>query len=207
MSYRDALKVFKLERELSDDETAFLSTLRQMGEMSDSDRELIAETLAPTPVKPAKKPTTERNIEHCVACNYTRRAIHHKDAAHKDYHEFQSSSAQKKSKHAASISEAIQGTAGAAGKVAAANDDESDSNKPGIVGGCSHCGEPADYPIHDLNGGYMTYHPFVEPSLAHPATGKPSSKNGEGASSTASSEIVRGDVGSVVHEQNSNAGA
>lgn len=56
MSYRDALKVFKLERELGDDEMAFLNTLRRMTE---AERDLLVSSLSPTPQKKASKKTNK----------------------------------------------------------------------------------------------------------------------------------------------------
>ena len=44
MNYRNILKIYNLERQLGDDETAFLNTLRRM---SDSERELLVESLSP----------------------------------------------------------------------------------------------------------------------------------------------------------------
>lgn len=199
MNLKNVLKTYGLLRQLSDDETALLNTLRAM---NDSERELLVESLSPE--KPAKKPATERNIEHCVACNYTRRAIHHKDTAHKDYHEFQSPSAQKKSKRATSISDAIKGTAGAAGGVPSQLPETVVLcayvySEDGVVNAGMKCGEPRVNVVHDKSFGYAGYHPFVEPSLARPAAGKSSSKNGEGARSEASSKTQTEDASSAVH--------
>lgn len=53
MNYRAILKVYSAERRLTDDETAFLNTLRAM---NDSERELLVESLSPEkPVSRARK--------------------------------------------------------------------------------------------------------------------------------------------------------
>lgn len=154
MSYRDALKVFKLERALNDDETAFLNTLRGM---TDAERELTVEALSPQTKKPTKKAAT-------------------KSAS--------------KSRRATSISTAIQGTAGAAGRSTGACSFSMDGGE---------CSAPANDPIHDPTFGYAGYHPFVESSPAPGAAQGSSSKNGEGARSGASSETQPDSASNVVH--------
>lgn len=114
MSFKDILKVFKLERELTDDETALLNTLRGM---SESERELLAETLGP-PVKTKAKSATKRVIEKCAGqllgnvCDLTRRAAVHKDPRVLGYHEFQPPSSPSKSKRAESLGKAIKSRSG-----------------------------------------------------------------------------------------------
>lgn len=160
MSYKDVLKIFKLERELSDDESALLNTLR---EMSDTDRELLAETLGPPVKGKVGKTAATRKIEHCEICDYTRRAVHHKDIGHKDYHEFQPSfdgPRKLKSARASSLAEKIAGTA-------------SGNSKPAL---CTFeidgkvCKGSENDGIHDATMGYAAYHEF-QPSVASAASG------------------------------------
>lgn len=114
MSYKDVLRVFKLERELTDDETATLNTLRRMAS-SPADVEATVEAFGGSmgKGKPARA-TTTRNIEHCAACDYTKRAAVHKNENAKGYHVFQSTKptmtvaeAAKKSARASSIAERL----------------------------------------------------------------------------------------------------
>lgn len=83
MNIRNVLRTYSLLRQLTDDETALLETLRSM---SDTDRESLVVALQPE--KPATKKTETRKIEKCEACNYTRRALQHVNPAHTEYHEF-----------------------------------------------------------------------------------------------------------------------
>ena len=140
MSFKDILKVFKLERELTDDETALLNTLRGM---SESERELLAETLGPAVKAKAKPTATKRVIEHCAFgnCGLTRRAAVHKISTTDGYHEFLAQSnvpAQPtKSRHASSLAGAIKKKTG--------------DKEPR----CIACYEIATHSNHDLdNGGH-----------------------------------------------------
>lgn len=181
MSYKDVLKIFKLERELSDDESALLNTLR---EMSDTDRELLAETLGPPVKGKVGKTAATRKIEHCEICDYTRRAVHHKDIGHKDYHEFQPSfdgPRKLKSARASSLAEKIAGTARGTETVLCTYE------LNGKV-----CKGLEDDAIHDKSMGYGGYHPFVSSSSVRPAVGQSSTSGSE-----VSSEIDSEDVSSV----------
>lgn len=131
MSYRDVLKIFKLERELTDDETALLNTLRGM---TDAERELLVESLSP-PAK-ASKPATKK-LKRCDVCGVSKRAAHHRDTSLPDYHEFDPGG---KSKRASSLKQAIAGTAG---KSKISSDDFDDS-------ACDQCSMKADDNIHHL---------------------------------------------------------
>lgn len=163
MSYKDVLKIFKLERELSDGETAFLNTLRQM---SDADRELLAETLGP-PVKAKVKAGATRKIEKCVACNYTRRAMVHQVPSAEGFHEFQQSSSALKSKRASELAEKVQATT----KRVITSDN--DSGQPAL---CTFeidgkvCKGSENDGIHDATMGYGAYHEF-QPEMAQGASG------------------------------------
>lgn len=160
MSYKDVLRIFKLERELSDDESAFLNTLRRM---TPADIEATVETLGP-PVKAksvkSNKPT--RTFEKCGVCNYSRRAAHHKDESRKDYHEFVSS--KPKSKRASSIAEKMQGAA-----IKKAEYDVNAQHCTFEIDGKVCHGSENDG-IHDATMGYGGYHEF-QPPLASAASG------------------------------------
>lgn len=172
-NYRNVLKIYKLERELAPDDVALLNTLRGM---TDAERELLAETLGPPAKGKVVKPEKKRNIEHCNVCNYTRRAVHHKDTGHKDYHEFDSGGT-KKSARAVSLASKIAGGA------------LSGNHKPPslcdfeIDGKVCH-GEEGDG-IHDKSLGYGAYHPFVSSSPARSAKGQSSTSGPD-----QSSEVV-----------------
>lgn len=142
MSYREVLRIFKLERDLSDNETAFLNTLRQM---SEGERELLAETLGPPVKSKSTKPATKRVIEKCAhfvdgeTCGLTRRAMIHQVPTAAGFHEFeqslQSSSSSSKSKRASSLAGAIKKT----------------DKEPR----CVVCHEIRDHAEHDVaNGGH-----------------------------------------------------
>jgi hypothetical protein len=146
MNLRNVLKTYSLLRSLTDDESALLETLRAM---NDSERELLVKSLAPakaTTKKPAKKPATTREYDHCLRCGTTKRDSSHKDQASPDYHEFQSS--QGKSARAVKLAEQIKG-AGKLKTVCAF-----------VYADGSACNQSGDNPIHEANGGYAGYHEF-----------------------------------------------
>ena len=117
MNYRAILKVYRLERELNSDETAFLNTLRRM---SDTERELTVEALSPAaPKRATKKPASKGASKSrratslagviggtakgfCVyrialgtTCNETEsNPIHDPATGYAGYHEFQPATAQ-----------------------------------------------------------------------------------------------------------------
>lgn len=168
MSYRDALKIFNLERQLNNDQKAFLNTLRSM---TDSERELLAESLGP-PVKTKgsgkSSPTPTRTFEKCEVCNWTRRAGCHRDTDFPDYHEFVSS--KPKSKRASSIASAISGTSG---RSATSLPDGAGDGLRALctfeIGG-KVCHGLENDGIHDATMGYSGYHEF-QPPLASAAGG------------------------------------
>lgn len=57
MNIKSVLRTYSLLRQLSDDETALLETLRAM---NDSEREALVETLSPQPVKKAGKKSASK---------------------------------------------------------------------------------------------------------------------------------------------------
>lgn len=128
--------------------------------LSESDREAFVQALQVQPqgkatTKAGKKDTDvkKRNLEHCGVCDYTRRAAHHKDTSHKDYHEFQSG--KPKSQRASSIQQQIQGRA----KKAAVETGYC-TYLAEVNGGQEMCEAGADNSIHDPLMGYAGYHEF-----------------------------------------------
>lgn len=176
MNIRNVLRTYALLRQLSDDESVLLQTLRGL---NDGERELLVESLQPA--KTTKKPTQQRKIEHCAACDYTRRAAVHKDTSSKDYHEFQSS--KPKSPRASALASQLS----KAHSAPSGDDDERCVYKrdDGRV-----CFLLPDHSVHHLESA-MGYHPFA--SSAQPA-GVQSSPNGAARSSPASTETSEVDV-------------
>lgn len=174
MSYRDVLRIFKLERELTDDETALLNALR---ETTEADRiatvEAFGGTMGKASSKSAKvKTATTRKYERCDVCNLTRRAVEHRDTDANGYHEFQSS--KPKSARASSIAEKVA-------KVNAGNG--TPTTKPLL---CDYsidgkvCKGTVNDAIHDEGMGYAAYHPFQS---GVPSAGSSSSTGESGVSS------------------------
>lgn len=156
MNIKSVLRVYGQLRNLTDDETALLETLRAF---TDAEREAFVEALQPQ--KTVKRATTERKIQHCVACDYTKRAAVHKDPNADGYHEFQSAQAEKKSKRAASLGTAIKGNL---------NQRREASVCAFVYADSSHCNQKEDNPVHDPKGGYAGYHEF-QPAESQAAAG------------------------------------
>ena len=64
LTKRTVLKVYSLQRQFSGDESALLATLRGM---SDTERELLVESLQPEKPIVKKRAVNSRAVEHCVA--------------------------------------------------------------------------------------------------------------------------------------------
>src|ERR1043165_6823750 len=142
LNLKTVLKTYSLLRNLTDDETALLNTLRSM---NDTERELLVESLAPTKPagkKPTRKSATTRTYDHCLRCATTKRDSSHKDVASPDYHQFQSS--QGKSARAVILAEQIKG----AGKL----------SRP-VESLCMTCDFDSDHNIHHLES-VDGYHEF-----------------------------------------------
>lgn len=161
MNYKLVLKTYSQLRQLTDDETALLNTLRGM---TDAERELLAETLGPPAKVKAKsaRPATKK-FKKCDVCGVSKRAAHHRDADHPDYHVFDEGApktTEKKSARASSLAEKIAGTA-------------SGNHKPLL---CSYeidgkvCHGEEEDGIHDATMGYAAYHEFIAVTPATPAT-------------------------------------
>lgn len=84
MNIRTVLRTYSLLRQLTDDETALLETLRSL---TDSDREQLVESLAPA--KTTKKAAVTKTYERCAQCDNTKRHSFHNDSSSDGYHEFQ----------------------------------------------------------------------------------------------------------------------
>lgn len=137
--------------------------------LDDGEYDLFLDLIVPEPerVVEKSKPVKRKKIEHCEVCNYTRRALIHKDESVRDYHQFQLSQPSSKSKRAKSIAEAVQ-------KVTKLKDparDEDghiDSSKlcSFIVNDATgeQCDAIEDDPIHDLT--YSSSHEFT-PGKSH----------------------------------------
>lgn len=160
MNFKQVLKAYSLLRQLSDDESALLATLRGM---NDSERELLVESLQPEKVAAKKKlgEVLTRKIERCDACNYTRRAAVHKDVNTDGYHEFmppKSSSAkdEKKSARAADMAATLNRNLAQQRQVTETKCDFTMNGKTCL-------GAEGDA-IHDKSMGYAGYHEFIAPS-------------------------------------------
>jgi len=154
MNLKNVLRTYALLRNLTNDESALLETLRGL---SESERELMVQELSPGKV--AKKTTAKPRIyEHCARCDKTKGHSFHKDSTSDGYHEFQSS--KPKSQRAASLAEQIKST----GKVPRCTYEIDDN------GGLTPCDAIATDPIHDKNAGYLGYHEF-QPAQTAAATG------------------------------------
>lgn len=167
MNLRNVLKTYSLLRTLNDDETALLNTLRGMNE---GERELLIEGLSPE--KKLSKKTGDakkRNLEHCGVCDYTRRAAHHKDTGHKDYHEFQSG--KPKSQRASSLQQQIQGRARAAKETGNGDDQFADYRcTASLPVGGERCTWFKDDVIHS-DTSYANHHEFQPAEQAASASG------------------------------------
>lgn len=123
------------------------------------------------PVKAQKK--AERVIEHCAACDYTRRAKVHKDTSTDDYHEFQPSSkkaagggGRRQSKREVSLRQQIGGVVQGSGN----------NLQPRCLmivddnGGEIQCLETADANVHHLST-HPNYHQFQPAEQAAATSG------------------------------------
>ena len=143
MNLRNVLRAFTLLRQLTDDESALLVTLRGM---SEGERELLVESL--NPEKPTK-PATAKTFERCARCGNTKRHSFHKDSSSDHYHEFQVPVAvAKKSQRASSLARQIK----------SAGLPKGDGKKEPA---CSTCDFDSDHNIHHLatTEGYHNFQP------------------------------------------------
>lgn len=161
MNWKLVLKIYGNLRQLTDDESALLNTLRAM---NDTERELLVESLQPQKSAGKKAVKVERKVEHCVACDYTKRHAVHKDSTRDDYHEFQpSSSASKKSQRAAGIKEQLNKNL--------SQQRVTDNHKCVYESDGKICLGLEGDAIHDATMGYGGYHEFVPPAQSAAASG------------------------------------
>lgn len=177
MSYKDVLKVFKLERELSDDETALLNTLR---DMTDAEREMTVEAFGGSMGKVGKGAVSRslKKLKQCDICGISKRAAHHRDVNHPDYHEFDAggqAGTEKKSKRALELAEKLPKPLGQGVKA-----DEYEDAGDEL---CAKCGGDGDNNVHHKRTD-PDYHPFVSSSSAHPARDQSSTSGDEVSSET-----------------------
>lgn len=179
MNLKNVLKTYSLLRQLSDDETALLNTLR---EMNDAERELLVESL-----QPEKSAKPERNQQaRCthiyssgLVCNGVARNTVHHNTNHLDFHQF-TTEKQKKSKHAQSLEGAVRRTP----KLKVDDDDD---------GFCAACHVQIGHNVHHLES-LPDYHPFQSKSDAQSAAAQ-SSANGAEQSATQNSGTQDASVG------------
>lgn len=168
-------RYLKLKAELSADD---LKQAESLASMTETDKQALIEFLGGK--AKASKPTTKK-FKKCNVCGVSKRAAHHRDVNHPDYHVFD------------------EGTPKTTGqKSARANDMAAQLNKSlqsqqrvtkpvlcsyAIDGKVCH-GEESDS-IHDKSLGYLNYHPFVSSSTARNAVGQSSTSEDEASSEAA----------------------
>jgi hypothetical protein len=182
MNLKAVLRTYSLLRQLTDDETALLQTLRGM---SDTERELRVESLQPEKTAAAKKRRNPTQPDKCGTCGRPK-DVH--GAGGINSHEFLPLTSKGKSSRAsnmaATISRNLQAQRPSLNQCAHVGES---GNGPVV------CGEPERSPVHDPAMGYAGYHPFVSSSTARPAAGKSSTSDG-----VASSEIDSDDASVAV---------
>lgn len=188
MNLRNVLRTYALLRQLTDDESALLETLR---ELSDSEREQLVESLAPVRTA-AKKPASKSRVyEHCTQCDKTRGHSYHKDSTVDGYHEFQS--LKPKSQRATSLADQIKST----GKRKPNVDPNEHCQKqfPGEI----VCDELVDANVHQLRGA-TGYHEFVTGKSDVPGAEPSSSASNGERSGTANFEMQPDSAGVAARE-------
>lgn len=165
MNIRKIVTYNNLRRQFTPEELAFAD---QLYSATESEKELIVESLQPQKPAGKKMAGKTRTVEHCDACDYTKRHFIHKDVTRTGYHEFQSSKP-KKSARASGMAAAISGslqrsrstTGGLPEGVSQFCIAQIDDN-----GGLMECGETVDHNSHHKQTD-PNYHPFR--SAAQPA--------------------------------------
>lgn len=154
MNLRNVLRTYALFRQLTDDESALLATLRGI---NDSERELLVESLQPEKTA-AKKPATARK-GGCAACDYTKPSpIHHKTTM-TGYHVYQPAKSQRASNLAATLGKNLTQQREAVTK---------DATETGAIEPiCDTCGNVSGYVDHFQPS--PAYHPFTVKGIAQAA--------------------------------------
>lgn len=141
------------------------------------EQDFFLDMLTPEPAKKPQKKSTERIIEHCAACDYTRRAKVHKDATADGYHEFQPSGKKPAGKGGGGKSrgELLKGQLDSRRQEQRKATTDKDDEFPNLLGehkACvfdlrgQQCGAAADANVHHLNTS-IDYHEFVAPPATH----------------------------------------
>lgn len=164
MDFKRVLKVYSLQRQLTDDETALLNTLRGM---TDAERELLAESLGPPAKAKSTKPSTKK-FKKCDVCGVSKRAAKHHDTTLSDYHVFDEGGSAKGAVKRRGLP--VMG-ASVNGKLPTPL--LCDYSIDGKV-----CKGTATDAIHDKAMGYGNYHPFQS-----------AARSAESSSSTGQSEV------------------
>lgn len=177
MNLKNVLRTYVLLRQLTDDESALLNTLRNL---SEPECELLIESLAPQQAAKSARKQPERCThvyESGLVCKATARNYVHHNSAHLDFHQF-TIEKQKKSKRAESLSNAVRSRASRT-----------------VTGpACSICGNVEDHPDHDT-AHYLSAHEFDSGKSTVRGAAQASSANGEGQSSTQNSEAQAASTG------------
>lgn len=209
MNIRKIVTYNALRRQFTADESAFADVLFNATE---SERELLIGALQPEKPAGRKTTTTERKIEHCVACDYTKRALVHKDPNADGYHEFQSAKSEKKaSKSSQSSSTKSPRSSGMAAQLKSrvneqreaattTKDEDYDPDAERCMfprGDRQWCYLLSDHNVHHMKT-HPEYHPFQPSTTAPPAPAR-SPANGAQGSTTQNSETQPEDVGTVAH--------
>lgn len=161
MNIRNVLRTYSLLRQLTDDESALLETLRGL---NDAERESLVVALQPEKTmtkRASKKSASKTNIPLCGACGYAESSIVHKDESRSNFHLFYPpSKSASKSSRASGMAATLAKNLGRRHQCVAMVDDN---------GGEMPCGEAEDNPIHDSAMGYAGYHEFQSSAVAHEA--------------------------------------
>jgi hypothetical protein len=151
MNLKNVLRTYSLLRQLTNDESALLETLRSL---SEGEREQLVESLSPGKV--TKKTTTEKKGQ-CAACDHVKTHPVHTQTNRVGYHVYQPT----RSRRASSLAEQIKSTGKAPRCV-----HEIDDN-----GNLLSCDALVDDPIHDKSAGYLGYHEFQSSSKVAAVSG------------------------------------
>jgi hypothetical protein len=195
MNIKLVLATYSKLRQLTDDETALLETLRGL---SDSEHEAVVQALAPQRAGSQASKQVER-CTHTYAsgqpCNGAKRNIVHHNANHIDYHEFTAKKAGKSARAsgmAAQLNKSLKAQRQVTGGFADDTDAQRctttrDDGKP--------CGLLPDHNVHHLESA-VGYHPFDSSSSVQSVAGT-SSPSVSDQLSAASSATEQVDAGSV----------
>jgi len=169
LNLRNVLRTYSLLRQLSDDESALLATLRGL---NDGERDLLVESLRPTKGtgKGVPQSGATRTIAKCDACNWTKRAAVHKDVNADGYHEFVLPGGKKAGKSARAVGMAAMLNKSLESQRRVTANDPPDRCTEALPNGAGVCGLSVDDVLHQ-DSSYGNYHQFVGPEAVTVATG------------------------------------